>query len=225
VTQSTIPPNTKFWYGVYAQAYHSYSVEFVPAADNSLNTLHPQFSDITVYAPTDTCRGTPSAVATQNSGYSPVILKNINGVSNGAGRRVSFIAQSSDLHLISVTNVMGAGNYSFRAVDTTLAGVRWNTLSGCDAQWILLNVSDIPVSGTLLILDMNSQVFASVPISIPPGGRVTRSSSISDINLPRNAAGSVLFAHNGPPRAVIGESFMIGPTMILPEKFEPVSSQ
>ena len=158
---------------------------------------------------------------TPNSGYSPTILKN----GNGAGRRVSFIARYSGLYLVSATNVMGGGTYTFRAADTTLVSVRWNTLSGYDAQWILANLSDMPVSGNLVVLDMNAQVMASVPISIPAGGRVTRSSSVTDINLPRNAAGLVLFAHNGPPRAVVGESFMLGSTMILPEKFEPVSPQ
>jgi hypothetical protein len=224
VTQGSIPASTTFWYGVYAQANHSYSVEFVPAADNFFNSIRPQFNAVVVYSPSDTlqlCRGTSSVAVTPNSGYSPTILKN----GNGAGRRVSFIAQSSGLYLIAATNVMGSGTYSFRAVDTTLVSVRWNTLSGYDAQWILLNVSDMPVSGTLLILDMSAQILASVPISLPSGGRTTRSSSVSDINLPRNAAGQALFVHNGPPRAVVGEAFMIGQTTILAEKFEPVTSQ
>jgi hypothetical protein len=30
ITQSTFPQNTTYWYGIFAQAGHSYSVEFEP---------------------------------------------------------------------------------------------------------------------------------------------------------------------------------------------------
>jgi len=224
VSQSTFPQNANYWYGIYAQANHSYSVEFVPAADNYPNPYHPQFTSLGIFGPTDylqACRGTSSVAVTQNSGYAPAILKN----GNGAGRRVSFIAQNSGLHIISVTNIGGSGGYTFRAVDTTLINVRWNTMSGYDVQWILLNTSDMPVSGTLSVIDMNGQVIAALPIAIPPGGRITRSSGTSDANLPRNLAGLAMFSHNGPPNAIIGESFMIGPTMTLPEKFEAAGAR
>jgi hypothetical protein len=128
--------------------------------------------------------------------------------SNGAAQRASFAAQSSGLYLVEVMNVEATGNYTFSAVDTTLFNVRWNTLTGYDTQWILLNISDMQITGTLTVVDMNRQTLAAVQFSISPGGRVTRSSGIGDINLRRNAAGSVLFAHNGPPGAVIGEAFM-----------------
>src|SRR5450759_1365815 len=80
-TQSTFAQNTTYWYGIYAQGGHSYSVEFLPAADNYLNTAHVQFGSISIFAPTDTlqaCRGTSTVSITQNSAYSPVI-RNGNG--------------------------------------------------------------------------------------------------------------------------------------------------
>jgi|SRR5271165_2300580 len=224
ITQSTIPASTTYWYGIYAQAYHSYSVEFVPAADNFFNNFRPQFNGVTVYSPTDSvqsCRGTSSVVITPNSGYAPAILKN----SNGAGRRVSFIAQSSGLYLISATNVMGAGAYSFRAVDTTLINIRWNTMAGNDVQWIIMNISDMPITGTLTIVDMNGQVVTSLQFAIPIGGRVSRTSGNSDLRLPREIAGSVLFTHNGPPGSVLAEAFLLTPMGTLPEKFDPVVSR
>jgi hypothetical protein len=125
LTQSTFPQNTTFWYGIYTQANHSYSVEFVPAADNFQNNYRPQFGTVAVFGPTDSlqnCHGTSSVAVTPNSGYSPVILKN----SAGAGRRVSFTAQTAGLHLINVTNAMGSGAYTFRAVDTTLINMEHN---------------------------------------------------------------------------------------------------
>src|SRR5208283_3967439 len=126
LTQSSFPQNTTLWYGVYAQVNHSYSVEFEPPADNYLNAIRPRFGALSVFGPTDylqACRGSSSVAVTPNSGYAPVILKN----GNGAGRRASFTALSAGLYLFAVTNVGGTGNYTFRAVDTTLIGIRWNT--------------------------------------------------------------------------------------------------
>jgi hypothetical protein len=224
LTQSSFPQNTSYWYGIYAQARHSYSVEFVPPADNYLNATRPRFSPIAVFAPTDFlqgCRGASSVTVTQNSGYAPVIFAS----PNGSGRRVSFTAQSAGLYLIQVTNSMGAGVYTFRAVDTTLVAVRWNTATGYDALWVLMNVSDMPITGTITVIDMNGQSLTAVQVSIPPGGRIARSTGTSDINVPRNSAGSALFSHNGPPDAIMAEAFMIGPTTTLLEKFEAVPSR
>jgi hypothetical protein len=222
LTQSSFPQNTTFWYGIYAQSRHSYSVEFEPPADNYLNAIRPRFSPIAIFAPTDflqACRGASTVAVTQNSGYAPVIMAS----SNGAGRWVSFTAQSGGLYLIQVTNAMGSGGYTFRAVDTTLIGIRWNTATGYDLLWTMLNVSDMPITGTFTALDMSGQVVAAVQFSIPPGGRVARSSASSDLNLPRNSVGSAMFSHNGPPNSVMAEAFLNGPTASLPERFEALT--
>jgi len=196
LTQSTFPDSTTYWFGIYAQANHSYS------ADDTLQS----------------CRGNSSVVVTQNSGYAPVIQKG----GNGMGRRISFTAPSSGLYLICVTNLAGAGTYAFRAVDTTLISVRWNTSGGYDTLWTLLNVSDMPITGTLYLLDMGGQVLTAVPLSISPGGRVAHTSATTDLNLPRNSAGIAMFSHNGPPDSILAEAFLNGPTLTVPEKFESV---
>ena len=222
LTQSSFPQNTSYWYGIYTQARHSYSVEFEPPADNYFNTARPRFAPVSVFAPTDFlqgCHGTSSVVITQNSGYAPVILAN----SNGAGRRISFTAQTAGLHLIQVTNVVGTGAYTFRAVDTTLIGIRWNTATGYDVLWTMLNVSDMPITGTFMALDMNGQVIAAMQVGIPPGGRVAVSSASSSLNLPRNSVGSAIFSHNGPPNSIMAEAFLNGPTSALPERFEALT--
>src|SRR3974377_1992470 len=53
VTQSSFSQNTTYWYGIYAQAGHSYSVEFEPPADNFPNTIRVQFAAPNVYGPND----------------------------------------------------------------------------------------------------------------------------------------------------------------------------
>ena len=213
-TQSTFPQNSTYWYGIYAQAGHSYSVEFVPQADNYLNSVHTQFSPIAIFGPNDrlqACQGSSSVTVTQNSGYAPVILKN----GNGAGRRVSFTAQSAGLHLIAAANVAGTGSYMFRAVDTTLFNLRWSTWNGYNYQWGFMNLSDMPITGTFTVYDSNNRAIVAVQFSIPTGGRAFRSSYASDLNLPRNTSGYTVFSHNGTLGAVIADFCAINPTGII----------
>ena len=69
--QSSLPKNTTSWYGIYTQANHSYSVEFVPPADNYFNYNRPVFNGISVYSPSDSfqmCRGNSSVAVTPNIG-------------------------------------------------------------------------------------------------------------------------------------------------------------
>ena len=223
ITQSSFPQNTTYWYGIYAQARHSYSVEFEPPADNYPNTTRALLSPISVYGPNDNlqaCRGTSSVAVTQNSGYAPVILKN----GNGAGRRLSFTAQTAGLHLISVFNGGGTGGYSFRSVDTTLFNPRWSTWSGYSSQWGFLNRSDMPVTGTLSVYDSSNVMLVSVQIIVPAGGEVMRGSYPTDLNLSPNHNGYALFSHNGPPGAIVADAYMVGPagSAVIFSKFEGI---
>ena len=43
---------------------------------------------------------------------------------------------------------------------------------GYDVLWVLLNVSDMLLTGTLTAFDMNGQALDAVQLSIPPGERV-----------------------------------------------------
>lgn len=224
VTPSIFSQNATYWYGIYAQAGHSYSVEFEPAVDNYVASGRVYFTTVNVYGPNDAlaaCRGNSSVAVTQNSGYAPVIQK----AGNGVGRRVSFTAQGAGLHLISVTNLAGTGSYTFRAVDTTLFNPRWSTWSGYSDQWGFFNVSDIPLTGTLSLYSANYGLLTSVQFTIPPGGEVVRYASASDLNLPANRNGYATFSHNGPPGAVVADAYMTSPTgqVVTYVKFEGVS--
>jgi hypothetical protein len=226
LTQGTFPQGTTYWYGIYTQPNHSYSVEFEPPNDNFVNSLRAVFGIISVFGPTDSlagCRGTPSVIVTQNSGYSPVILKG----GNGAGRRVSFTAQTSALYLISVSNLSGTGGYTFRAVDTTLLSPRWTTSGGRDVQWGFFNASDMPITGILALLDSSGQVLVTAPVNLPPGGRATRFTGVSDLNIVRNNQGSATFAHNGPPNSILGDAFLVysDGTAPFPIKFETLTQR
>lgn len=223
VTQSTFPQSTTYWYGIYAQAGHSYSVEFEPPADNYVSVSQVQFSALGVYSPSDplqACRGTSSVNVTQNSGYAPVILK----TPNGAGRRISFTAQTAGLHLISATNIRGTGSYTFRAVDTTMFNVRWSTWGGYGCQWGFLNVSDFAVTGILTVYDVNSRLLVSTWFVVPAAGEVIKKSYSNDLNLPANVSGFATFSHNGPPGAIIADAYMINSTgmVVTYTKFEGI---
>ena len=221
ITESTFAQSTTYWYGVYTQTGHSYSVEFEPSVDNFTNNPGAQFGAVGVFGPTDTlqgCHGTSSVAVTQNSAYSPAILKN----GNGAGRRISFTASKTGLYLVYATNVSGAGRYSFRILDTTLFNPRWSTWAGRDNQWGFLNLSDMPVTGTLSIYDSNNKLVISVQFTVAAGGELVRGSSSSDLNLPRNASGYAIYSHNGPPGAIIADAYILAPTFTVYTKFEGI---
>src|ERR1035441_1466196 len=221
ITQSSFSQGATYWYAIQAQAGHSYSVEFEPPADNYPNATRVQFTTLGLFGPTDplqACRGTSSVAVTQNSGYAPVILKN----GYGAGRRVSFTAQSAGLHLISATNQGGAGNYTFRSVDTTMVNVLWSTCGGFDNEWMFQNISDMPITGVLTVYDFSNHALTAAQTSIPPGAGVVRYSHNFEINLPRNSAGYAIFSHNGPPNSIVAISYMVNGalTVIAPARFE-----
>lgn len=214
VTPSIFSQNATYWYGIYAQAGHSYSVEFEPAVDNYVASGRVYFTTVNVYGPNDAlaaCRGNSSVAVTQNSGYAPVIQK----AGNGVGRRVSFTAQGAGLHLISVTNLAGTGSYTFRALDTTLFNFRWSTWNGYNNQWGFFNFSDMPILGIFTVYDSNNRAVVAVQISIAVGGRAFRRSDSSSLNLPGNISGYAVFSHNGPPGAVIADAYLITPTGIV----------
>ena len=226
ITQSTFGQTATYWYGIYAQAAHSYAVEFEPPADNYYNTTKVQIATLGVFGPNDAipaCHGTSTVAVTQNSGYAPVIFKN----GNGAGRRISFTAQTAGLHLIAATNLAGPGSYTFRAVDTTLINARWSTWSGYDDQWGFVNLSDMPITGILTVYDSSGQVLAAAQFVVPVVGEAYRSSSRSDLNLPRNTGGSAVFSHNGPPNSVLADAYMISPTgsVVTYTKFQGITGQ
>jgi hypothetical protein len=221
VTTSSFPENTTLWFGIQTQIGHSYSVEFLPPADNYVGVAHVQISALTVFGPNDalqSCRGASTVPTIQTSSYAPALKKN----AYGTGRRLSFTAQSSGLYLISVLNAAGAGGYAFRAVDTTLFNPRWSTWSGFDDQWGFMNLSDTDIMGIFSVYDLTGRKLAQVQFSIPGGGLVFRTSSPSDLNLPRNTSGYAIYSHNGPPNSIFPDSYMINSsaTVVVPTKFE-----
>lgn len=104
---------------------------------------------------------------------------------------------------------------------------RWSTYSGYDTQWGIMNVSDMLVQGTLTVFSANNQVINSYIINVPAGQLVMHSSVASDMNLPRNSSGYVIFAHTGPPTAIMADSYMLNgnATTVINAKFETHGTQ
>jgi hypothetical protein len=217
--------NPTYWYAFYAQAGHSYAVEFVATTDNENTTKTIQLTGLTVWGPSDTgnlqqsgCRGTTSLSWTSTQKYSPTISRDVYG----NGQRLSLTQPASGLDIIAITNTQAAGGYSYRITDTTMFNPRWSTYSGYDTQWGFTNMSDMTVTGTLSIYNMSNQLLRSVSVTIPAGGQVFRLSIAGDINLPRENAGSAIFSHNGPPHAILGDTYMLNgnATLVVYSKFE-----
>jgi hypothetical protein len=220
VTQSTFPPYTTLWFGLYAQGGHSYSVEFVPPTDNYAGSNKAQFSSLIVYGPNDSltgCRGPSSISISQNSGNTPVVQKG----GNGTGRRVSFIAGASGRYLVSISNIGNTGSYTFRAVDTTM---RWTSFGGYSNQWTFLNRSDMAITGIFVLYDVNNHPLLAFQVNLPPNGEVVRNSDATDLNLPGNLMGYGIFSHDGPDGAVVAEDYMISQsgTQVIHAKFDAI---
>src|SRR5208337_2831608 len=225
---------TFYWFALLAQTGHSYSVEFVSPTDNYTNSNSPPvwFGWFTVYGPNDTlsssCVGTSTLVYKDTYQYSPVLQ--VNGA--GDGQRRSFLAPSAgNPYLIRIANMGGAGNYSFRVVDTTLFNPRWSTWSGYDTQWGFLNLSDMPIDCTFTVYDSGNNQLAARQFTLAPGGQpgsqVMRISSAADLNLPRNASGYAVLAHTGPPTAILPDAYMLNgsATVVIVSKFETRGNQ
>jgi hypothetical protein len=208
VTASTFSLNSKYWFGIYAESGHSYSVEFESPADNYTLTPKVFIGAVAVFAPSDAltaCQGPSSVAATQTSSYAPVVQKS----GDGSGQRVAFTAQSAGRYLIMVSNVGGVGGYSFRALDTTLMNPRWSTCGGYFTHWGLLNVSDMAITGVLTVFDTAGHLVATAQVSLAPGAEQFRVSLPSDLNLAPNSAGYAIFSHNGPPNAIVADAYMV----------------
>ena len=204
--------NPTYWYAFYGQAMHSYSIEFVPTLDNETGSAAINFVNLSIWGPNDIaalqsngCFGSTSVSWTSTQSYSPTISRS----NYGTGQRASFIAQTSGLNIVSITNRAAAGPYSYRITDTTLFNPRWSTWSGFDSSWGFTNMSDMTITGTLYVFNTNNQLLVAATVTVAPNSQVFRVTGSSDLNLPRNNSGSAIFAHNGPPSSVIGDAYMV----------------
>ena len=93
---------------------------------------------------------------------------------------------------------------------------------GYDTTWGFTNMSDMTITGTLYVFNSSNQLLAAGSVVLPRTSQVFRSSSASDLNLPRNNSGYAIFAHNGPPASVVADSYMVNSagTVITYTKFE-----
>jgi hypothetical protein len=222
--------NPTYWYAFLAQAGHSYSVEFVPTVDNENMPAAIHFTNLTLWGPNDianlqskACRGgtTLSWYSTQK--YAPAVT---NGL-YGAGQRVSLVQPVAGLNIVAITNTQGGGVYSYRITDTTLFNARWSTLSGYDSHWSFTNLSDMAITGTLNVYESAGRLLVSAPVALPPGGHSSHFTAPSDLNIPRNDAGYAVFSHNGPPQAILADSYMVNSdaSVLIFVKFESRSQQ
>lgn len=219
-----------YWYAFYGQAGHSYSVEFVPTTDNENTNTSIIFGSLAVWGPTDiswlqqdNCFWSSSVAYYATQAYSPALAKS----KYGTGQRISFSAATSGLHIVSITNSGAQGTYSYRFTDTTMFSARWSTLSGYDSHWSFTNMSDMAITGTLNVYESSGRLLVAAPVALPPGGHSSHFTASSDLNLPRNDAGYAVFSHNGPPQAVLADSYMVNSnaTVLIYVKFESRSQQ
>lgn len=216
-------PNTTYWYGFFGQSGHSYSVEFVSPTDNEPSLGQTvAFNSFQIWGPRDvliSCGGTSSVNKIPTHAYSPALMRSPG---YGDGERFAFVASSSGLYLMTMSNSGSTGDYSFRVVDTTLFNPRWSTWTGFETQWGLMNLSDMDIQGTFSVYDSSSKLLKSVAFTVPAGQLAARYSGNTDLNLPRNTMGYVVFASSGPPGAILGDAYMLNgsASVVIAAKFE-----
>ncbi len=217
--------NPTYWYAFYGQAKHSYSVEFVATTDNESTNTAIAFGGLYAWGPNDIgslqqdgCFGPSSLAYYATQTYSPTLAKS----KYGTGQRISFLASVAGLNIVSITNSGAQGTYTYRFTDTTLFNARWSTWTGFDTSWGFTNMSDMPITGTLYVYNASNQLLVAAQISVPANQQVFTSTYSTGLNLPRNSAGYAIFAHNGPPGAIVADAYVqnANVTVIVPEKFE-----
>jgi hypothetical protein len=145
--------------------------------------------------------------------------------------RRSFIAAATGTFGIEVQNTGSQGRYiSVSVADTTLFCPRWSTF-GVHTEWGFTNTTGLAISGVFTLIRNDGSVQAGTPITIniaANGAAFADTRNVgagNPLNIPNNQFGKAVFAHDGPPGAIIGDSYIIdagfpGGPFIQPGKFE-----
>ncbi len=215
--------NTSMYWGVYAQAGHSYSVELNYDYDDTFATGGPNLTVFRIYNNGDNFCSASSTL----SWFPTYNMAPVMGGPLAPSYRGAFIAPTSGLYAVLATEGNNPGLFSFRIVDTTLFSPRWSTYGGFLTQWGFNNSSDADLSGVFTLFDTSGTAIKTVNVSLSAGKVKFYSSVHGDLNLPTNSAGSATFAFVGPPGAVQGDATILNSTatVLAPVKFEPRNPQ
>ena len=152
---------------------------------------------------------------------------------NGAVQGSFSVQPLVNTELFFPVNSDGAssGNFRLRVEETTLFNPRWSTFGGFHTEFGFLNTTNTAMVGTLTLFNNFGAVITTSFLTISVNGtafRDTRPVAVvgpEGLNVADNQKGSALFTHNGPPGAILADSFIVHPgfptgPFVVPGKFE-----
>lgn len=204
--QDLLSPATSAFYTLNAKAGHSYSIEVWDVLDQ-------------------TAAVAPTIQLLASDCMTSVASMDVTGVdpdlSQGFADRISWIQNSNATINIQASNPDQNNPYVYqiRVTDTTLYSPRFSTYGGYVTSWGFTNTTASSLTGTLTVVDTNGSVLATAQLTLP--GNTGTFKTTTDLNVPANHAGSVIFAYVGPAGGVVADGFMISPSgnPILPVLF------
>ena len=161
--------------------------------------------------------GGPGAVcpAADAAGLTDTSLNDPGYVAPSYGRRVSFVAPSTNYYMMTVNNTSGGTtNWRGSVTDTTQFSPAWSTNGSYDTFYSLHNTTSATCTGTLTLRNTAGTVVTTAAISVAPGA--TTATNTSALGTVRNTSGTARLTHNCPAGGILPEAaianFTITPT-------------
>ena len=145
--------------------------------------------------------------------------------SEGAGKRVSFTANTTGFVEARIGVASGSYPYTIKVADTTMYNPRWSTSGGWQTTWGFQNTTRFTIHGTLRVYDSNGSLLTTVgPFAIP--AHMTAFKVTGTDVIVAHTWGSAEFIHDGPPGAIQADAYYYNSsfTLLVPSTFSPMRS-
>ncbi len=114
--------------------------------------------------------------------------------------------------------------YTITISETTMFNPSWTTFSPYLTQWGLQNTTGATVHAVLTVKDAISggPYTKSVTIAAGSVAFITTNSTFSGGPIPANHNGNAILTHDGPPGAILANTYIISSTVVFPAEFRAV---
>lgn len=156
---------------------------------------------------------------TDSTSESPAI------VTGGVRRSIVATSFSGFLEMRLHNNNGSGSNVLFSVTETTMFSPSWSTFTPFLTQWGFQNTTNSVVNATLTLNDSISGGPYTRSFSIQPGKALfmTTNSTFTGGPIPLNHNGGAILTHDGPPGAVLANSYVLKSdgSVALPVEFKP----
>jgi hypothetical protein len=201
-------------------AGHSYSAEVSMPFDSFLTVPFTVFINETAGG---SCSLSNSGVTVNDATY----IDPNPGTGNANVTRLTFTALTSGHFgyvVVNNTDTGSAHSYVVTVSETTMFNPSWTTFSPYLTQWGLQNTTGATIHAVLTVKDAISggPYTKSVTIGAGSVAFITTSSTFSGGPIPANHNGNAILTHDGPPGAILANTYIISSTVVFPAEFRTV---